>query len=235
MSLAYLEKAAFAHHYRRSTNAISSTLVAPQVESREIGIRQFEFIPKKFSAVFKVACDAETQGGGWTIILKRTDGSEIFYRGWNAYKRGFGSLDGEFFLGLDKIHALTADCSQELLVILEDFEGDIRYEHYERFGISDEQEQYALNTLGKASGTAGDSLSYHHGMKFTTHDRDNDRNDIENCAITKTGAWWYDDNHRSNLAGRYNDTSYDKGVIWGHFRGYEYSLKRAVMMIHPKK
>jgi len=61
-----------------------------------------------------VACDAKTQGGGWTKILSRMDGSVDFYRNWNTYKNGFGDLDGEFFLGLDKIHALTAEFSQHL-------------------------------------------------------------------------------------------------------------------------
>jgi len=101
-------------------------------------------------------------------------------------------LDGEFFLGLDKIHALTADYSQELLVVLEDFNGIEAFETYDRFGIADEDEQYALQTLGKASGTAGDSLAFHYNMKFSTFDRDNDLRENENCAILDTGAWWYE-------------------------------------------
>jgi len=146
--------------------------------------------PNSISAPFKVACDAYTRGGGWTIILRRIDGSVDFYRNWDAYKNGFGNLDGEFFLGLDKIHALTAVYYQELLVVLEDFEGDERFETYEKFAIGNESEQYAVHTLGKANGTAGDSFALRHLMKFSTYDRDNDVSS-ENCAIRCTGAWWY--------------------------------------------
>ncbi|XP_034490318.1 ficolin-1-like [Drosophila innubila] len=146
----------------------------------------------------------------------------------------FGVLGAEFFLGLDKIHALTAERSQELLVLLEDFEGEERFELYDRFAIGDEDEQYILHTLGKATGTAGDSLSEHRGMKFTTYDRDNDNSTGGNCAIYSTGAWWYNNCHKSNLAGKYKDNSWAVGINWSTYKGFLYSLKRAVMMIRPR-
>ncbi|XP_034472943.1 fibrinogen C domain-containing protein 1-like [Drosophila innubila] len=192
-------------------------------------------IPRYSEHPFRVVCDAETRGGGWTIILRRLDGSEDFYRNWNAYKNGFGELDGEFFLGLDKIHALTAEASQELLVVLEDSEGDEGYEFYERFAIGNEEDKYVLHTLGKANGTAGDSLRIHHGMQFSTFDRDNDRWDGVNCAETRTGAWWFNHCHDSDLTGKYGDNTYGKGINWYHFRGWSHSLKKAVMMIRPRK
>jgi len=160
------------------------------VNIKTSGIQEI-LIPSYSKDPFRVFCDANTRGGGWTVILRRLDGSENFYRNWNTYKNGFGNLDGEFFLGLDKIHALTADYSQELLVVLEDFNGTQAFETYDRFGITDEKEQYALNTLGEANGTAGDSLSSHKNMKFSTFDRDNDLREKENCAILNIGAWWY--------------------------------------------
>jgi len=163
------------------------------VNSKPSGIYEI-LIPRFSKFPFEVACDAETQGGGWTIILSRMDGSVDFYRNWNTYKMGFGDLDGEFFLGLDKIHALTAKYSQELLVLLEDFEGVKKFERYEKFGIGDEDEQYALHTLGKASGTAGDSFRFHHTLKFSTYDHINDVNNAKSPEIY-SGAWWYNNGH----------------------------------------
>ena len=69
---------------------------------------------------FQVFCDQKTDSGGWTVFQKRQDGSVDFYRGWDDYKQGFGNLSGEFWLGLEKIHRLTASSSYKLRVDLED-------------------------------------------------------------------------------------------------------------------
>ena len=92
-----------------------------------------------------------TSGGGWTILQRRVDGSVGFYRGWNSYKNGFGTLQNEFWLGLDKINRLTDSDQMVLRVDLEDFENNTRYAEYSIFAVSDEAENYKL-TIAEYSG-----------------------------------------------------------------------------------
>ena len=102
------------------------------------------------AGAFDVYCDQTTAGGGWTVFQKRLDGSADFYRDWDDYKRGFGNLNGEFWLGLDKIHRLTKQRSK-LRVDLEDFSGKTAYAEYNVFGVGDEGSKYKLS-LGTYSG-----------------------------------------------------------------------------------
>ena len=104
------------------------------------------------SGEFEVYCDQKlTDGGGWTVFQKRRDGSVDFFRGWDAFKRGFGNLNGEFWLGLDKIHRLTVSSSNKLRVDLEDIHGKTAFAEYSSFGVASERAKYQLR-LGSYSG-----------------------------------------------------------------------------------
>ena len=85
------------------------------------------------------------------MFQKRIDGSVDFYRGWADYKNGFGNLNGEFWLGLDKIHRLTNSERYQLRVDLEDIEGKTAYAEYDMFAITSERTKYKLS-MGTYSG-----------------------------------------------------------------------------------
>ena len=106
----------------------------------------------------QVLCDMTTDGGGWTVFQRRLDGSVDFYLGWESYKNGFGDLNGEFWLGNDNLHRLTAADNVKLRVDLEDFDGDIKYAEYTTFKVADEEDKFRL-LIGGYSGTAGDSMA----------------------------------------------------------------------------
>ena len=176
-----------------------------------------------------VYCDMVTDGGGWTVIQRRVNGSVDFYRDWTSYKHGFGSLSGEFWLGNKNIHRLTSSGNSVLRIELEDWDGSNAHANYGTFDIGDEKSKYKL-TVGSYSGTAGDSLSYHNGMRFSTFDQDND-DTAQHCAKKLLAAWWFNSCKRSNLNGGYlGNVMENKGITWSRWRNTQ-SMKSAQMKI----
>ena len=76
------------------------------------------------------------------MFQRRQDDSVDFYRGWKDYKAGFGQVSGEFWLGNDKIHRLTASRPGSLRVEREDWNGVRVYAKYSKFIIGDEYAKY---------------------------------------------------------------------------------------------
>lgn len=188
---------------------------------------------------FDVFCEMTDEGEGWTVIQRRTNGKTGFYLGWEDYKRGFGDIDNEYWLGLEKIHALIKNKDYMLQVDLEDFSNNWFHAIYDNFSVSGADDYYRLHVAGY-HGTAGDALSYHNGMTFATHDLHNAGSGRQ-CAEWAHGAWWYNDCFHSNLNGRYyktgkywTNTGWGDGIVWRHIKGTNfYSLKSTVMKIKP--
>ncbi|KAM7003885.1 ficolin-2-like [Passerculus sandwichensis] len=182
-----------------------------------------------------VFCDMDTDGGGWIVFQRRWDGSVNFLRDWDSYKRGFGNQLTEFWMGNDNIHFLTSLGPCELRVDLRDFENNYYFAKYASFRVLGESEKYRLILGDFLGGNAGDSLSYHRDMPFSTTDHDNDMSSF-NCATEYKGAWWYNDCHYSNLNGMYwmgAHGSYADGINWKTGKEYHYSYKQTEMKFRP--
>uniref|UniRef100_K1R3Q3 Fibrinogen C domain-containing protein 1 n=1 Tax=Magallana gigas TaxID=29159 RepID=K1R3Q3_MAGGI len=181
-----------------------------------------------------VYCDMTTDGGGWTVIQRRMDGSVNFYRSWQTYKDGFGKLQGEYWLGNKDIHLLTSKTKQELRIDPQKFSGEKAYAKYSRFTVGSESEENKLS-VGGYSGTAGDSLAYHNGMKFSTRDQDNDTSK-EQCSVERQGGWWFKACIDAHLNVPYLKLAKITPIsmTWYKFGNEHRALKRASMMIRPK-
>ena len=185
----------------------------------------------------------KTDGGGWTVIQWRMDGSVNFYRNWSDYEEGFGHLQGEFWLGLSKIHRITqlgvAKHSQTsdttprntLRVDLKSFDGIELIAKYSCFGVGSSTMSYTLTVSGY-SGNATDGMTAHNGRKFTTKDRDNDIHGSKNCAVGHKGAWWF---HKCYTSGSHLNGLYLSGPSDPHEKGIQwYSWKTATSLKYTK-
>eukprot|EP00795_Rhopilema_esculentum_P009198 gene9198-16872_t len=189
------------------------------------------------SPPFDVYCDMKTGNRGWVVIQRRVDGTVDFFRSWTEYKNGFGNMTGEFWLGNDRIRRLTKNGDMMIRFDLQDSAARRAYAEYRRFYIDDEQQKYALH-VESYNGTAGDSLTYHNGAKFSTKDSNNDLYRLR-CAQRFRGAWWFRTCLRSNLNGAYAKESgffYGaEGIKWLSFNHRQAVLVKTEMKITPSE
>nr|XP_020467730.1 angiopoietin-related protein 4-like [Monopterus albus] len=193
------------------------------------------------SQPFNVLCEMASEGG-WTIIQKRQDGSQNFNKLWGSYKNGFGSLNGEFWLGLENIHSLSKQGQYILQVELSDQEGEQQAARYQ-FQVEGEEKMFALHLKQDSSSTVLEEImnTGASGLPFSTADRDNDLVADINCAELLSGGWWFSSCGESNLNGRYprrpshiRRQQYSrKAMFWTSTKGQNNSLKTTLLKIAP--
>lgn len=179
-----------------------------------------------------VYCDIQ-KDGKWTVFHRREihKAHEDFDRDWIDYKKGFGNLNGAFWLGNEWLHILTyrRGWKYELKVDMQDIEGARLYALYDYFRIDSESYKYRIH-LGSYTGTAGDSLSFINNMTFSTGDQDNDLHTDHNCA-NHDGPFW----HR-NCGFTYLNIKHVANMHWLRKAGNaNLYLQNAQMKIRPFK
>ncbi|KAI1230437.1 hypothetical protein IHE44_0009894, partial [Lamprotornis superbus] len=197
------------------------------------------------SQPFKVYCDM-TAEGGWTVIQRRMDGSVDFDQLWDAYKNGFGDLranimsliSGDFWLGLEKIHHLVQEGKYNLLIELEDWEGNSQMVQFV-FSLGGESTAYTLNLVGPLTGELENAIGEFRQLPFSTRDRDHDLKADTNCAKHLSGGWWFSTCGHANLNGKYFRSiprqrhERKQGIFWKTWKGRYYPLKSTIMKIQP--
>ncbi|XP_063405953.1 fibrinogen-like protein A [Mytilus trossulus] len=183
----------------------------------------YTIYPDKYGV--KAYCDMTTDGGGWTIIQRRLDGSVNFQRNWKDYENGFGNVNGEYWLGNKHIHSMTSSGKYELRIDLTDLSNTKKYAVYKTFVVGDAASKYKL-TIGDYSGDAGDNMAYHNGMKFSTNDQDNDQNSGK--CVDSEGPWWHKNCNYSGL-----NKAFKSNMYW--YSVSSNSAKTSVMMIRKLK
>jgi len=124
------------------------------------------------------------------LIQQNVDGLYFFNRSWAEFKVGFNDTRGNYWLGNDLLHQLTYRSQYKLRVDLQTRNLSWYYAEYSTFAVSNEASNYRL-AVSMYSGNAGDALSGHNGMMFTSYDRDNDQWTGNNCVVLTGGGFWY--------------------------------------------
>lgn len=85
------------------------------------------------------------------LIQRRVDNSVSFNRDWTAYQNGFGGLNSNFWLGLNKISSICNARDCELLVVMTDWADVRRSSHYGGFSVEG-TDLYVGNFISGESG-----------------------------------------------------------------------------------
>ena len=187
---------------------------------------------------FNFYCDMEREGGGWTTIQRRFDGSVDFNRNWADYKKGFGDSAGEYWLGLDNIHAITKTFENVMVRIeASTFEGERAVMIFEGFKVDSEVNLYKLTCGWIVEDPLSLAISwlYVNGMAFSTKDADNDLNPNGNCASSPSGGGWNKNCNNFKFNGRYPEQGDDDSKLLRWTRWKENTgLKKSSISIKIK-
>ncbi|XP_010368986.1 angiopoietin-related protein 3 isoform X2 [Rhinopithecus roxellana] len=187
------------------------------------------------SQVFHVYCDV-ISGSPWTLIQHRIDGSQNFNETWENYKYGFGRLDGEFWLGLEKIYSIVKQSNYVLRIELEDWKDNKHYIEYS-FYLGNYETNYTLHVV-KITGNVPNAIPENKDLVFSTWDHK--AKGHFSCPESYSGGWWWHDEcGENNLNGKYNKPRAKskpdrrRGLSWKSQNGKLYSIKSTKMLIHP--
>ncbi|PIK59955.1 hypothetical protein BSL78_03110 [Apostichopus japonicus] len=156
----------------------------------------YTIYPDGWPSGIQVYCEMERNGGGWTVLQRRSSAFVDFYRGWSDYKNGFGNKNQDHWLGNKYIHSITNQKTYQLRIDLRDSGSSSKYAVYSTFSINNEFDKYRLSVGSHSGNTGDDNMAGSNNKQFSTKDRDNDGWSNHDCAERHRGAWWfYDDYH----------------------------------------
>lgn len=191
----------------RQPNSCDSTLFVP-------GQHIVSIDPDDGLGPISVLCDGEKRGEIWTVFQKRFNGSVDFYRNFSDYENGFGSLDGEFWLGLKHIRRLLLqnENKNKLRVEFTEMATEVNHtKNYHSFSLGPPP-GYKLLAIGFDD--LGYGMSFNSGYNFSTPDQG-----VPRLAVLNRAGWWFNyDSPYVNLNGVWGVKGKRHSVYWSEFR-----------------
>jgi len=189
------------------------------------------------SSLGRARCDVTTEGGPWLVIQSRSVGNVPFNRpitGPNSYQTGFGSVNGDYWIGLETIFQLCPSFRTCELYVEVTYHGKnsnlyakrpggVYVARYGTFGLRGSADGYRLylepSSYDRSKSTLLDDMSVNNGQQFSTYNDDNDaRSDINCAARFGNGGWWYKDCGYVRLNSLWNGPFF-KGMGWTTLTG----------------
>jgi hypothetical protein len=205
MSTPHIEELQFSCDRNIPRDCCEIKKMLPSAKSGLYTIRDPCLIGDKLFRVSRltVYCDMEMDGGGWIVIQRRNTsmGWVHFNRTWAEYERGFGDLDGEFWIGLKNIYELTNQQNMEMKIRVWNHASSSINWKYPHFRIY--SNTYSLHGVSTGSGD-GSYSAFGNEARSTFHTYD--RYSSQLCTYNRgiPGWWYYADNcDYTNLNGRH--------------------------------
>jgi hypothetical protein len=207
--------------------------------------------PTTISA-FQVYCDMDDKDNygvaGWTVFQRRESSTSCFNfnQPWANYAAGFGDMTTSFWLGNDKLSALTATTGSPYELRVDMLYKDSLYKaNYRTFAVAAKASNYRITVSGFSyEGTLNpkDGMSGLNTLSFSTWDADKDPNANLNLASAYGAGWWWPASVSTNLNGIYRNGAYSavgsypyNGVIWPVLESNSlYSIPYVVMKVRPQ-
>jgi len=106
---------------------------------------------------------------------------------------GFGATSGDYWMGLDRISALT-QTGQFMLIVWFNAQSNMAMYNasYTTFTVGSASTGYQLSIGGFSGNFTYDAFQDYNGYKFTAYDLPSGASSGGiNCAVQTGGAWWY--------------------------------------------
>lgn len=163
-----------------------------------------------------VLCDVVGRREIYTVFQKRFNGKVDFYRNFQDYENGFGSIDGEFWLGLRNIRRLLVQNGDknQLRVDMSVMGTDINYTRiYPSFSVGPAKD-YRLSVSGLYD--RGFGMSSNSWKPFSTFDHG-----LTHVASrhNRGAGWWFPEDHGYvNLNGVWGVPGKPYSIFWWELR-----------------
>uniref|UniRef100_A0A914V0F0 Fibrinogen C-terminal domain-containing protein n=1 Tax=Plectus sambesii TaxID=2011161 RepID=A0A914V0F0_9BILA len=193
--------------------------------------------PNSTGCPLTVNCDLKTNGGGYTLIQKRTSASDDFFQNWDDYRDGINKADeANYWIGNSLLYELTSGpngTAYELLIKLWPATTNQLVEvQYSSFQVGSEAQNFLL-TLGLLTQGPSDDMAINRNRPFGTRDRDTDQMSSVTCGVWLRSGWWFGDQCQPDgdlnvPYGVVPDYDHLNGIKWGNVR-----MNKVEMFIRP--